>query len=111
MTEPVSFYERVYAATSAVPPGRVTTYGAIARQLTGRSTAARGVGWALHALDGAAAEQVPWWRVINGQGLVSTRCRSHPAREQRARLEDEGVVFDAQGRVDLGHYGWYDADA
>lgn len=108
MSEPAGFYDQVYAATAAVPPGRVTTYGAIARHLTGRTSAARGVGWALHALDGAAAEQIPWWRVINSQGLVSTRCRSHPALEQRARLEDEGVVFDEAGRVDLGRFGWYE---
>ena len=40
---------------------------------------------------------------------VCTPCapppRSAPAREQRRRLESEGIVFLA-GRVDLQRYGW-----
>jgi len=101
-----SFYEQVYAATREVPAGRVTTYGAVARCVTGRSSAARGVGWALHALRGAATEDVPWWRVINSQGRVSTRCEAHPALIQRARLEAEGIRFGPDDRVDLARFGW-----
>jgi methylated-DNA-protein-cysteine methyltransferase-like protein len=101
-----SFYEQVYAATCEVPAGRVTTYGAVARRVSGRTSAARGVGWALHALRGAAAEDVPWWRVINSQGRVSTRCEAHPALVQRARLEDEGIPFGPDDRVDLARFGW-----
>jgi alkylated DNA nucleotide flippase Atl1 len=26
--------------------------------------------------------------------------------QQRTLLEKEGVVFDAQGRISLKHYGW-----
>jgi methylated-DNA-protein-cysteine methyltransferase related protein len=104
-TEP-SFYRRVYDLTTSVPAGRVTTYGAISEQLVGHSRAARTVGWALHGLTPAEVDRVPWWRVINSQGRVSTSCAMHTADEQRARLEDEGVVFGPDGRVDLACYGW-----
>jgi methylated-DNA-protein-cysteine methyltransferase-like protein len=59
-----------------------------------------GVGWAL----GAAPENVPWQRVVNGQGGISTD-RQHEGL-QRAMLEAEGVRFDADGRIDLSRYQW-----
>jgi len=45
----VGFFERVYRLVRQVPPGKVTSYGAIARML-GYPHAARTVGWALHSL-------------------------------------------------------------
>jgi methylated-DNA-protein-cysteine methyltransferase related protein len=105
-----SFYEQVRALTQQVPPGRVTTYGALSALIVGHSRAARTVGWALHALTPVEAETVPWWRVINSQGRVSTSCVTHTAAEQRARLEDEGVVFGPDDRVDLARFGWFGPD-
>ena len=43
------FFEQVYRLVRQVPPGRVTSYGAIARLLD-HPRAARTVGWALHSL-------------------------------------------------------------
>jgi methylated-DNA-protein-cysteine methyltransferase-like protein len=51
---------------------------------------------------------VPWQRVINSRGTVSLR--SPGASIQQALLEEEGVVFDEQGRVDLKVYGWAGLD-
>jgi len=48
-------------------------------------------------------EAVPWQRVINAQGAISPR---PGAEHQRRLLEEEGVQFDAQGRIDFGKYGW-----
>jgi methylated-DNA-protein-cysteine methyltransferase-like protein len=102
-----SFFEQVYALTARVPSGRVTTYGTLSTLILGHPRAARTVGWALHALSPEAAVTLPWWRVINAQGRVSTSCASHAADEQRARLADEGVMFGADDRVDLMRYGWF----
>ncbi len=101
------FFQAVYALVRRVPPGRVTSYGTISRLLTGRSGAARTVGWALHGLPEDIVDEVPWWRVINAQGRISTSCQTHSAAEQRARLEDEGIVVDPNGRVDLDRFGWW----
>ena len=100
----VNTYERYYAVVRRVPPGRVTTYGTVARAagLPGR---ARQVGYAMAALSDA--HEVPWHRVINARGEVSARAGGSAFETiQRTLLEAEGVVFDARGRVDLTAFGW-----
>ena len=52
-------------------------------------------------------EHVPWHRVINGQGGISSRGDVRRAQEQRERLEAEGVRFEANGTVDLDRYRWH----
>lgn len=98
------FTAAVYRATGLVPSGRVTTYGTIAA-MVGRPMAARAVGYALRALP--ADTDVPWHRVINAEGRISLKARPpHETDRQRQLLEREGVSFDAEGRVDLGCFGW-----
>lgn len=93
-------YERIYEVVRQVPFGKVATYGQIAR-LVGPPCDARMVGWALAALRYNLPDRpVPWQRVINAQGRVSTGYR------QQELLEEEGVVFDRKGRTDLEQFGW-----
>ena len=84
-----SFFAAVYDVVRAVPEGRVTTYGAVSRMLVGRTSGARTVGWALHGLPPDLVDDVPWWRVVNAQGRISTTCEEHSAAEQRARLHGQ----------------------
>lgn len=105
--EPGGFFDRVYDVVRRVPPGRVTTYGTVSQLLMGHSRAARTVGWALHGLSPQQAMEVPWWRVINAQGRISTSCETHSSTEQRSRLEAEGVAVDDRLRVDLARFGWF----
>lgn len=97
-------YERIYAAVRKIPHGKVTTYGTIAR-VAGLERQARLVGYALSALrDGTA---LPWHRVINAQGRLSLeRAGRGSGLTQRMRLQREGVVVDASGRVSLARFGW-----
>jgi methylated-DNA-protein-cysteine methyltransferase-like protein len=100
-----SSYQRIYDVVRRIPAGRVATYGQVAA-LAGIPGHARQVGYALHSLpDGS---QVPWHRVINARGEISSRAEPGPAREgyQRFLLEEEDVVFDLAGRVDLEHFRW-----
>lgn len=94
--------ERIYALVRAIPAGRVATYGQIAH-LAGFPRHARQVGYAMAALERA---DVPWHRVVNARGEISARTAGDGAREQRARLEHEGVAFDAGGRIDLRRWQW-----
>ncbi|BDV44671.1 methyltransferase [Geotalea uraniireducens] len=94
-------YARIYTLVRRVPPGRVTTYGRIARQV---GCTARTVGFAMAALP--AGHDVPWQRVINARGEVSPRRNGGGDLIQRLLLEAEGVRFDARRRVDLSRYGW-----
>lgn len=96
------FFEAVWELTRAVPPGRVTTYGWIARRLN-RPLHARLVGYALHR---ALIERgVPCHRVVNSQGQLTGAPHFGPPG-QRALLEAEGVVFRPDGGVDLRRYLW-----
>jgi methylated-DNA-protein-cysteine methyltransferase-like protein len=102
------FYACVYALVRQVPPGKVVTYGQVAA-LLGQPRAARAVGYALRFLP--AGTDVPWHRVINHRGHISLRTPPESPLVQRLLLEEEGVVFDAEGRVDLAVYRWQGATA
>lgn len=93
---------KVWATAKTIPRGRVTTYGQLAAA-AGFPRGARLAGWALK--NTPPGMKLPWHRVLNAQGRLSFPPRSSPAREQRRRLEAEGVPFIA-GRVDLKRYGW-----
>jgi len=95
-------YARIWAAVRRIPKGKVATYGQVAAA-AGLAKQPRLAGYALHNLPRGSS--VPWHRVINAQGRVSFPPRSAPYREQRRRLEAEGVVF-LGGRVNLARYGW-----
>ncbi|MBT6731501.1 MAG: methyltransferase, partial [Acidiferrobacteraceae bacterium] len=86
-------YKVIYTLVQAVPFGQVATYGQIAR-LAG--CGARQVGYAMAAVK---APDIPWHRVVNSRGAVSTRSVGAPDPEQRRRLVEEGVLFDTFGRV------------
>ncbi len=101
--KPEGVHARIHAVVRRIPRGRVASYGQVAR-LAGLASHARLVGYAMAALpDGT---RVPWQRVVNAQGRVSPRATPGYDALQRALLEREGVRFEAQGRIDLGRYGW-----
>jgi methylated-DNA-protein-cysteine methyltransferase-like protein len=95
---------RIYAAVRRIPRGRVATYGQIAA-LAGLPRQPRLVGYAMSALPDATT--VPWHRVVNAEGRISARAAGAGAGVvQRLRLEQEGVAFDAGGRLSLERYQW-----
>lgn len=100
MTQPHDYalYERIYLAVEQIPRGMVATYGDIAA-IVGGGCDARTVGYALGALP--EGRQVPWQRVINREGGISTR-----GLLQHQLLADEGVVFDERDRVILARHRW-----
>lgn len=92
--------ERIYRVVRQIPAGKVSTYGDIAA-IVGDCTA-RMVGYAM----AAATSDIPWHRVINAQGKISPRSDGGGEQLQRARLEDEGIYFDENGKVDLKRVRW-----
>lgn len=102
-----TLYSHVYDLVCRIPAGCVTTYGDVAR-LIGRPRGARQVGYALAALDNDC--DVPWHRVVNAQGKISPRRMGGSDEFQRLLLEDEGVLFDEHGRIDLLRFGWSGPD-
>ena len=106
--DPILFHHQVWDLVCQIPPGRVATYGQIARLLPPpegmdpKAYAAFGPRWVGGAMA-ACPDDVPWQRVINSKGEISLRPGSEP---QRRLLEEEGVRFDDRSRVDLKVYGW-----
>ena len=102
------FTRSVYAVVSAIPSGSVASYGMVATIL-GRPRAPRAVGGALSTLPEEL--DVPWWRVIDSSGRISTPSIHHTAQIQRALLEDEGVRLTEGGRIDWEQYEWNPTEA
>ncbi len=97
-----TYRRKVYEIVSAIPVGRVMTYGQIA-EILGAGYTPRTVGFVMHAAD---TENVPWQRVINSQGACSTGRMTVPINLQQSILESEGVSFSEKGRCDLNVYRW-----
>ncbi len=130
-----AFRARVYDVVRLVPYAKVTTYGYVAL-LCGMPRRARHVGWALHSLplplvwgaeedarclaregltrgEGAGARAVrlapvPWHRVINAQGRVSTHPDEYGTRRQIELLREEGIEVTDDGTLvrGLGAHQW-----
>jgi len=96
-------YQRIYRVVRRIPRGRVATYGQVA-SLAGLAGYARQVGYALHALPERTV--VPWHRVVNAAGRISTRATPGGELVQRLLLEREGIRLDARGRVALQQVRW-----
>jgi methylated-DNA-protein-cysteine methyltransferase-like protein len=103
-----AFHAQVWDVVHQIPPGKVTTYGQIAKMIPppegvdAKSYLAFGPRWVGGAMA-ACPPDVPWQRVINAQGKISLRAG---AEEQRRLLEAEGVEFDERERIDLHLFGW-----
>lgn len=100
-------WSRYYEVVRRIPRGKVSTYGEIAA-LAGQPGASRQVGYALAALRGTR-HAVPWQRVLGKRpgGFAGVSLLDPMgAAVQQAKLEREGVAFDARGRVALDRFGW-----
>jgi len=90
-------YRRIWNVVAGIPEGCVLNYGEVAR-LAGMPGRARLVGRALGLAP--RAMKLPWHRVVNAQGRISFSPDGAKYRQQRDRLEAEGVAF-VDGAIDL----------
>jgi len=86
--------EAVFDVVERIPPGRVSTYGAIGGLV---GVGPRRVARALSSGGGAG----PWWRVRRADGTAAEPVRAR----QLELLAGEGVPA-RNGRVDLRAGGW-----
>ena len=104
----MTFFKKTISIVKKIPRGKVATYGQIAA-LAGSPRGARTVGWALHGLSEKVLREVPWHRVINREGRVSTTCLDHPSEHQAMLLKKENIDVqykDGNYFVDLKKYLW-----
>ncbi len=98
------FYQQIYQLVRRIPAGKVATYGQIA-ELLGKPRHARQIGYALYRV--APDSDIPWQRVVNAQGMIShTPQRQGSDDLQRILLEQEGITFNSQDKLDLRRYRW-----
>jgi methylated-DNA-protein-cysteine methyltransferase-like protein len=92
----------IIAVIKRIPRGKVASYGSVA-SLAGLRNGARQVVRVLHS--SAKKESLPWYRLLRKDGSIAL-----PPGEgfelQRSLLEKEGVAVSAEGKVDLGRFGW-----
>src|SRR3954471_1209701 len=86
-----SFFEDVWDVVRQIPPGRVTTYGAIAKYL-GTKMSARMVGWALNSAH-YVQPPIPAQRVVNRMGMLSGKAHFNPPSSMQEALEREGLTI------------------
>ena len=97
MTDEKLIYE-VLSVVEEIPPGKVATYGQIAR-LIGREKNSRLIGKILSASQQYG--EYPCHRVVNHAGRTVLGWT-----EQSVLLQCEGVRFKKNGCVDLGECQW-----
>ncbi len=98
------FFNQVYDVAKQIPPGRVTSYGAIARFL-GSPGAARMVGWAMNSCS-SHHEYVPAHRVVNRNGLLTGKAHFDNASAMKELLEAEGLKLDGDQIIDFKEKFW-----
>ncbi len=103
----LNFYDKVYDVVRLIPPGRVTSYGAIANFLGTRGSA-RMVGYAMQAC-GAADPPVPAHRVVNSAGLLTGKFHFGGDLMERM-LASEGVKVENDKVVDFKKVFWNPED-
>jgi len=89
---------RVVRCIRALPPGTVSSYGALAKA-AGWAGAARQVVRILHQVPG-----LPWHRVVGSVGAI--KLCGEQAAEQRFRLRMDGVTFRG-ARVDMKRHEFH----
>jgi len=91
-------FARVHAWVAKIPRAASRPMGSFRTRR--RQSQPVGVGWALRA----SGPGLPWHRVVNAQGGLSTESEE-PGR-QRALLAAEGVKFGPDGKIDLARHQW-----
>lgn len=91
-TKPEGLFAKIYRLVNSIPPGKVTTYGTIARML-GNPRLSRRVGFAMASLPQGST--VPWHRVVGKNGIALP---GPYAAMQKSLLTKEKIRFDKNGR-------------
>lgn len=101
MKDNYNFFNDVYEVVKLIPPGKVTSYGAIANYL-GVKRSARMVGWAMNG----APNDVPAHRVLNRNGLLTGKNAFSTPTLMQELLEKEGVQVMNDQVMNLKNHFW-----
>jgi len=99
-----SFYDKVYDVVRLIPPGKATSYGAIATYL-GTAKSSRMVGWAMNNAH-SQERYVPAHRVVNRNGLLTGKHYFGSPTAMQELLEAEGIQVVDDQIVDFEKHFW-----
>lgn len=92
-----TFSKRVVELVQQIPPGKVTTYGRIARAAGGGGMAAQSITNILGKAYTQGVTDIPWHRIVYADGRIWINERQ---RKERMRLyRKEGIEIDARDRI------------
>ena len=105
-----AFNTLVWDIVRMIPRGKVASYGQIAKMIpppagVDADTYLEFGGLWVSGAVASCPDDVPWQRVINSKGEISER-NGLEARRHKLLLDDEGVLFNVRGRIDMKKYGW-----
>ena len=97
------FFQKVYKVVKLIPPGRVSTYGLIARYL-GTKSSSRVVGYAMNASHSNPA--IPAHRVVNRLGILTGKHHFAGSNLMRNLLESEGITVKNDQVINFKNLVW-----
>lgn len=98
-----SFFANVFEVVKLIPPGKVSSYGAIAKYLGIRSSA-RMVGWAMNASHNNV--DIPAHRVVNRNGVLTGKYHFKTSEEMQTLLEAEGIIIKDDQIQNFSEHFW-----
>lgn len=100
----MDFFQQVYAVVRLIPPGKVTSYGCIAKYL-GSPGASRMVGWAMNSAH-SQVSFVPAHRVVNRKGMLTGKHHFATPTAMQELLENEGLIIEYDQIQNLAKHFW-----
>ena len=91
------FSDRVLKIALSIPPGRVTTYGAIARAAGGGTMASQSITTILSKAERAGQKGIPYHRIVYADGRIWVTDASRTKR--LALYKKEGIRIDPKDRI------------
>jgi methylated-DNA-protein-cysteine methyltransferase-like protein len=92
-----TFSERVVVLALSIPPGCVSTYGAIARAAGGGGMAARSITGILGKAWDAGEHGIPFHRIVYSDGRIWVN--EEHRKKRMALYKKEGIEIDKQDRI------------
>ena len=100
---PDDIVEKIHALVAIIPKGKVITYGQLAEKV-GHNLTAQDVEVIMSRVP--AKLNLPCHRVVNKTGILAPDYVFGGHDRQRKLLEEEGVQFMAENRIDMRHHLW-----
>lgn len=92
-----TFSERVLKLALSIPPGRVTTYGRIARAAGGGTMASQSITSILGKAWEQGEKHIPWHRIVYADGHIWVDAKH---RAERLKLyKREKIILDKHDRI------------